>query len=390
MLPIGKLPADLLSRLLEKATVQDPRVLLGPGIGIDCAVIDTGDTLLVLKSDPVTFTTEDIGWYAVQVNANDIATTGATPRWFLITLLLPETKTTPELVENIFDQLSNACQDIGASLVGGHTEVTYGLDRPILMGTLIGEVDRDRLVTPRGAESGDRLLLTKGVPIEATAILAREFGEELCLGGKETPSTNVERINEYNGEESKKSKLGKQDKQSIQDINTKAGWGLCPTNYLSEVELKQARDFLYQPGIGVLREARIATQVGRVHAMHDPTEGGIYTALWEMSQACGHSFRVNISSIPVPGLSRRICQMLDIDPLAAIASGSLLMAVAKDDAPGICDAIREADISCTDIGEVISDPGGATVWRQTEEGELKPLPRPLRDAIAKLFEQNEK
>ena len=120
--------------------------------------------------------------------------------------------------------------------------------------------------------------------------------------------------------------------------------------------------------------------------MHDPTEGGIYTALWEMSQACGRSLLVNISSVPVPDLSLRICHILDIDPLAAIASGSLLLAVAKEEAAGICDAIRRAGITCTDIGEVISEPGEATVWRQTEDGETKPLTRPPRDAIARLFE----
>jgi hydrogenase maturation factor len=341
MLPIGKLPVDLLSRLLEKHPVQDPRVVLGPGIGVDCAVIESGERLLVVKSDPITFTIEDIGWYAVQINANDIATTGAIPRWFLATLLLPEIKTTPKLVETIFDQISAACQEIGASLVGGHTEITHGLDRPILVGTLIGEVDRDRLVKPDGAQPGDRLLLTKGAPIEATAILAREFSEELRLHSPD-----------------------------------------C----LSEDELKQARDFLYRPGIGVLQEARIATQAGIIHAMHDPTEGGIYTALWEMSQACGRSFRVSVSSVPVPELSRRICCILDIDPLAAIASGSLLLAAVKDDSDGICEAIRKAGISCTDIGEVISEAGEPTVWDCTEDGEIIPLPRPPRDAIARLFE----
>jgi hydrogenase expression/formation protein HypE len=159
---------------------------------------------------------------------------------------------------------------------------------------------------------------------------------------------------------------------------------------LSEIELEQARDFLHRPGISVLREAQIATQVGRVHAMHDPTEGGIYTALWEMSQACGRSFRVNISSVPVPELSARICRILEVDPLAAIASGSLLLAVSVDEAMGKCDAIRKADIACTDIGEVTFDPGAATVWYYTEEGDLQPLPRPSRDAIARLFETNEK
>ena len=317
---------------------------------MDCAVIEMDDTLLVLKSDPITFAARDIGWYAVQVNANDIATTGATPRWFLVTLLLPESRTTTDLVEGIFDQIHSACEDIGVSLVGGHTEITYGLDRPVLLGTLIGEVDRERLVTPRGAQPGDSILLTKGVPVEATALLAREFSDRLCG-------------------------------------NT--GSGSRPPDCLSDIELQQARDFLHEPGISVLRESRIATQSGRVHAMLDPTEGGIYTALWEMAQACGRSLRVDSSTIPVPKLSAKICRILDIDPLAAIASGSLLLAVAEEDASGICRAIQEAGISCTKIGEVLLGNGAPMVWNQTSAGGLTPLPRPERDAIAILFEKNE-
>jgi hydrogenase maturation factor len=383
MLPVGKLPADLLARLLDKGSIRDPEVLLGPGIGIDCTIIDNGETVLVLKSDPITFTIQDIGWYAVQVNANDIATTGAIPRWFLATLLLPESGTTPELVEDIFDQIWTGCQDIGACLVGGHTEITYGLDRPILVGTMIGEVDRGKLVTPRGAQPGDRLLLTKGVPIEATAILSREFGDRLCRDTRVKPSTEVKRLNKYHGDElSGETGIKAENNITKQSFQT--------TEYLSKTELKRVQDFVYQPGISVLREARIACRVGRVHAMHDPTEGGIYTALWEMSQACGLSFQVNITSVPVPELSARICRILGVDPLAAIASGSLLLAVAEDEAPMICDAIQEAGIVCTDIGVVTCDPGAAVVWYYAKEGDLRPLPRPSRDAIASLFETNKK
>jgi hydrogenase maturation factor len=112
-LPLGKLPPRLLAQLLAQAPISDPRVLLKPGIGLDCAVIDLGDTLLVFKSDPITFATDEIGWYLVQVNSNDIATTGATPRWLMVTMLLPEGKTTPDLVMQINQQLVAACQEKG-------------------------------------------------------------------------------------------------------------------------------------------------------------------------------------------------------------------------------------------------------------------------------------
>lgn len=133
-LPVGKLPQDLLAAILARAPVSDPRVLLGPGIGLDCAVIDNGEHLTVYKSDPITFATDQIGYYLVQVNANDIATTGARPLWLLVTLLLPDQRATPELAGTIMAQVHAACRDLGVSVIGGHTEITAGLDRPIAIG----------------------------------------------------------------------------------------------------------------------------------------------------------------------------------------------------------------------------------------------------------------
>jgi hydrogenase maturation factor len=334
ILPLGKLPVELLSRLLSRAPVCDPRVKLGPGIGLDCAVLDLGENLLVLKSDPITFANEEIGWYLVQINANDIATCGAEPRWLLVTALLPENKTTQDLVEAISDQVFRACQQAGISVIGGHTEITSGLDRPILMGTLIGEVKRERLITPRGARPGDRLLLTKGIPIEATALLARERPEKARQA-------------------------------------------------LNEAELEQASQFLFDPGISVLRDAQLAVQAGHVTAMHDPTEGGLAAALWELSEACGKGLTIEPENIPIPELSLRLCNAFGLDPLAAIASGALLMAVSPQDAEAICQALEKAGIRCSDIGLVENRPPG--VLQRTAQG-LKILDRPARDELTKIFE----
>ncbi len=339
--PVGKLPAELLSQLLAQASITDPRVLLGPGVGHDCAILDLGSQLLVLKTDPITFTTDEIGWYAVQVNANDIATTGANPSWMMVTALLPEGQTTQEMVENIGAQLRSACQSIGVSLIGGHTEITYGLDRPILSATMIGEVERDRLIMPNGARKGDHLLLTKGVPIEATAILAGEFTDQL---------TNPNH----------------------------------PEN-LSMDELQQARDFLHQPGISVLKDAQLAINAGQVHAMHDPTEGGLLTALWELAQASGHCLRVELDSVYIPPISQRICKIMDLNPLAAIASGALLLAVSADDSHQICETLKRELISCTIIGEVLEDSQNPQVWH-TVAGQQELVFYPQRDEIARLFQ----
>jgi hydrogenase maturation factor len=333
-LPLGKIPPELLTRLLAAAPVRDERLLLGPGVGLDCAVLDLGSTLLVLKSDPITFATDEIGWYAVQVNANDIATTGASPSWFLMTLLLPEDGSTPGLVEGISQQVFEACENMSVSVIGGHTEITYGLDRPILVGTMIGEVDRDHLITPRGARPGDRVLLTKGIPVEAISILAREFPDRL-------------------------------------------------SDQLSTAEISLARNFLYDPGISVLREAQLAVEAGEVTAMHDPTEGGLASALWELGEASEITIIFDPLAVPVPPLAQRICHLFSIDPLSAIASGALLLTAPPTEAGRICMAIESAGITCAEIGWV--ERGPAMVWRKTGSSTEK-LPRPARDEVARVFD----
>ncbi len=329
-LPLGKLPADLLARLLSSLPQADPRVLYGPGVGRDCAVINLGEHVLVMKSDPITFASEEIGWYAVQINANDLATTGATPHWMLATLLLPP-NTLTEQVERIFQQLKDATTSLGITLVGGHTEITHGIDHPILMGTLLGEVERHKLILPSGAQPGDTLLLTKGIPIEATALLAREFAEQ----------------------------LGK---------------------FLTIEELEEARQYLFHPGISVVRDAALAVAAGRVHAMHDPTEGGLASALWELAEASNTHLVIQPEMIPISTLSAKICAAFQLDPIATIASGALLMAVDHADAPAICCALQAEGIPCEKIGQVQA---GEMTVSQTD-GAL--LPRPARDEITKVYE----
>ncbi|MEE2753246.1 MAG: AIR synthase related protein, partial [Candidatus Latescibacterota bacterium] len=231
-LPPGKLPLGLLDDLLNRYTrSEDPRVLVGPKLGEDTAVIDFGETLLIAKTDPITFATDEIGYYAIHVCANDIATMGATPKWYLPTVLLPQEETDVNSVTAIFESIHTAATDVGITICGGHTEITTGLDRPIISGQMLGEVSRDKLITSDGLKVGDRILLTKGMGIEGTALLARELAEE--LDGYGIPADVAER----------------------------------------------SAHFLKNPGISVLPEARIACEIAQPHAMHDPTEGGVATAL---------------------------------------------------------------------------------------------------------------
>ncbi len=339
--PIGKLPQMELLALLTRTAEResDPRVILGPGLGRDAAVIDFGDRYLVAKSDPITFATAEIGWYAVHVNANDVACLGARPRWFIATILLPEGRTDRALVETIFDQLHQAGEELGVTLVGGHTEITHGFERPIVVGAMFGEVLPERLVRSDGARPGDALILTKGIAVEGTAILAREVRHRLEAS-------------------------------------------------VSGALLDRAANFLHDPGISVVRDAAVATAAGEVHAMHDPTEGGLATGIHEMVAAaatCGKAgcgAVVEEATLPIYPETRAFCETLDLDPLGLIASGSLLAAVAPEDAPAIAAALESEGIAAAIIGRVREEPG---VLLRGAAG-TRPLPAFARDEIAALFE----
>jgi len=178
-LPLGKLPPRLLDALIANIPTEDPRVIIGPGTGLDCSVLDLGNQLLVFKSDPISLTSENIGWYAVEINTNDIVTTGADPKWMLNTILLPENSVSYSDVEAIIEQLVSASRKYGIAIIGGHTEITSGINRPIISSTMIGLLEKDKLITPMGVKSGDLIFLTKEIAIETVSILANDFSSSL-------------------------------------------------------------------------------------------------------------------------------------------------------------------------------------------------------------------
>jgi hydrogenase maturation factor len=332
--PTGKLPLEDLSRLLARYTREDPSIIVTPGIGRDATVISFGDKYLVAKTDPITFATDQIGWYGVNINANDIAAMGGTSRWFLATLLLPEGKTGPKEVEEIFAQISSACEELGIILCGGHTEITYGLGRPILVGQMLGEVDKNKLVSPDKIRVGDEIILTKGIAIEGTALIAREW-------------------------------------KPLRDR-------------FEEEEIRQCRNLLRSPGISVVREARIAGEVAAVHAMHDPTEGGLATGLRELADAAGVGMRVEMDQIPVLPETALLCQKLKLAPLGLLASGALLIAVGAKDSARVIRALEGHGISSAVIAKVWAREEGVKL---AQRGEIIDLPAFARDEVARLFER---
>lgn len=338
-LPVGKLDFQMLRRLLDEADMDasgSSSVVVGPGIGRDVAVLDVGaEKYLLAKTDPITFVTESIGHYLVNVNTNDIATSGGRPRWLLVTLLLPDEQTTGDMVEEIFGQISAACRDLDIALVGGHTEITHDLSRPLVIGLLLGEVEKDRLVTPDGLREGDAIIVTKQIPVEGTALIALEKREELKAAG------------------------------------------------FSDDFVDQCADLLHEPGIAVLDEAIAAVDAADVHAMHDPTEGGLATGIWEMADAAGLGMLIREDAIPIRSEARKLCNTFGLDPLGVIASGSLLIGCPDDDVAAIVKSLDDIGIPAALIGHAVARDEGVTLT--ADDGTSRDLPRYDQDELTAIL-----
>ena len=328
----GKLDPDFLEKLIQSFTSTDDRILVGSKIGEDATVIDMGKNVLIAKTDPITFVTDQIGYYAVQVNANDIACMGGDPKWFLATLLLPEHIRENE-INAIFAQISSACKKDRIAFCGGHTEVTLGLDRPIVIGQMLGEAEKANVVLKSNARENDHIVLAKQIPIEATAIIAREKASEL-------------------------------------------------KKHCSDEFIRRCQNYLFEPGIGVRDAAKIAMGNARVHAMHDPTEGGLATALHELAHAAGLGVLIDFSEILFSSEGKELCEHFDLNPLGVIASGSLIVVVPPEDVHPLLAAYHNAGIIAGDIGIFKNHTFGKKLQIENKQIALPIFPR---DEIVKIF-----
>ena len=333
----GKIPNRMLEKILGELKVLDPSVIIPPQVGEDVAAVSlpapgaANPQVLVLKNDPVTFVGENIGRYAVTVNANDFATSGAVPRWFLMDLLLP-IGSIGSLARKIIRQVSETARKMGITVCGGHSEVTDAVSRAVISGFLIGTVGNGELIRKEHMREGDIVLMTKSAGCEGTGIIAWEFGELLAERG------------------------------------------------LTDKEIEEARAYIER--ISILPEARIAAELGVVRAMHDVTEGGAVTAIGEFAEAGGHVLQVDLDRIPVSEITGRVCRAVDVDPLGLIGSGSLLLSCRPEGVETLEAALEERGIAFSRIGKVLGEGSGVNALRK---GEAAEWPEFETDELTALF-----
>jgi hydrogenase maturation factor len=300
-----------------------PDVLLGPAPGEDACAIEVPGGVLVVATDPITFTGSEVGRLAVIVNANDVAVMGVRPRWFLATVMLPLGSNESD-VRALFASIAATIREVGATLVGGHTEVTAAVVKPVVVGQMIGLAEDGRFVSTGGVRVGDAIVQVGPAPVEGAAVLAREVADRL---------TEI---------------------QIDPDI------------------VRAAARALDVPGISVVEAALAAAALG-ASALHDPTEGGIASGLHEMAAASGVALRVHGDRVLwfEPGIA--VCRALGADPWSTLASGTLIAAFGPDEAGSAVASLSErghhaAVVGVAEVGAGVSDSEGRVIeWPPRDE-----------------------
>lgn len=294
---IGKVPENILKRsVLKQIGHRRPEVLLQPGVGEDCSAIAlSSDEVMVLSVDPITATDKGTGTLAVHITANDLASSGAEPIGIMLSILLPSRKREKYLRE-LMAEIELACKEIEIEIIGGHTEVTDVVNRPVVTVTGVGRVKKDALISTGGLQVGDELVVTKWVGLEGSVIIASEKADKL----RETLPQEL--------------------------IETAAGF----MQYLS-----------------VVPEAKLATQFG-VSAMHDVTEGGIFGALWEMGAAADVGIVADLKKIPIRQETIEVCEVFGINPYQMMSGGSMLIGCRQGNR--LVEVLQEAGIPAAVVG----------------------------------------
>jgi hydrogenase expression/formation protein HypE len=303
---MSKFSLDVLQRcVFPFVATHDPDVLLGAAFGEDVALTRVGGDVLASHVDPIVGAIEKIGWLAVHVACNDIAASGIRPRWVLVLVLVPKAEE-EGLLEEIMRDVSRAAGEIGASIIGGHTGYSQDLSRPLVAVTALGTASGGKPVRTSGARVGDEVLVTKGIALEGTAILARDFAE-------------VAR------------QLG-----------------------LSEKDLEEARSLMAE--VSIVKEALVLAAKGAT-AMHDVTRGGLLETLLEISYLLGVGIEVDASRLPIAPVIGRFARTFGFDPLRMISSGTLVATVSPGQTGAAVQALKEAGVPCVEVGRVTEGTG---------------------------------
>ena len=317
-----------MSRLLAAVGPVPAEILLGPAVGEDACAIEVPSAVLVVATDPITLSGRSIGRMAVTVNANDVAVTGATPRWFLAATLLPP-GTTEQEVDSLFADMRASLNESGIALVGGHTEVTEAVNQPIVIGQMLGLANNGCFVKTGGVQIGNVVIQVGRAPVEGAAVLAAEGGALLA---------------DVDGD-----------------------------------DLRAAEGALESPGISVVAAALLAARLGCT-AMHDPTEGGLAAGLHEMAAASGARLEVDRDRVLWWEPAIALCQAVAADPWATLASGTLLAAFDAASASSVVEAFSRAGFEVAVIARAESGRGVVDT-----SGE--PVPWPECDAVTRVLTQ---
>ncbi len=297
---IGKVPIEVLKEIIfSNIKHRRPEILVRPNIGEDCAVIDFGEYVCVMSTDPITGAIKDIGSLAVHISCNDIASGGVEPLGIMLTAMAPP-GTTKEDLNYVMMEANRAAASINVEIIGGHTEITDSVNRMIISATAMGKQLKDKLVLTRGAKVGDAVFMTKHAGLEGASIIARDLENQL------------------------KDKI---------DYNT----------------IKTAQGFIGD--ISVVKEGVLAGSIG-VNSMHDVTEGGILGALWELAEASGMGIEVYEDNINIRRETVEICRALSINPMKLISSGVMIMSVSEDKKNLLTEAFDEKGIELTEVGKI--------------------------------------
>ena len=329
---MSKFSLDVLERcVFPFVKTEDPDVLLGAAFGEDVALTRIGGDVLVSHVDPIVGAIGNIGWLAVHVACNDIATTGVRPRWILLLVLVP-TLHDEDLLKQIMHDADRAAKEIGASIIGGHTGYSSGLSRSLVAVTALGTASGRTLVRTAGAQIGDHVLITKGIALEGTASLAQDF----C------------------------------------DVAERIG--------LTQQDLEKAKELMNE--VSVIPEALALAEHG-ASSMHDVTRGGLLETLLETSLLSGVGIELDISQVPIRPIVARFAETFQFDPLRMISSGTLAATVPADRLAGASDALTKIGVISADVGRVI-DGAGVRILREGETTDYRDI-RCEEDELARLW-----